>query len=185
MGVNKALIQFDGIPLIQRIAGRLRGLSDDLYVTGSLPVEHALPGLPLYPDVTAVPGALGGLVTALHHARYPAAAVVACDLPFVSPALLEAEAHLLDRLGADIVVPRTVNGLEPLLAVYRVSRCLPAARQSLESGKQRMVSWFEVVKVHEMDEETVRQYDPDLRSFININTPDDLQQALLLAKTQD
>ncbi len=180
MGTNKALIPFNGVPLIQRIVSRLRQSSDDLYITSNSVEGFESLGIPIYPDVTTATGALGGLITALHYARHETVAVAACDLPFILPALLDAEAALLEQLGVDVVIPRTSTGLEPLLAVYRVGTCLPAAMQALEHGKQRMISWFDHVKVHQMDEEAIRQVDPLMQSFINLNTPQDLQNALLL-----
>ncbi len=41
-----------------------------------------------------------------------------------------------------------------------------------------MTGIFKQMNVGEISEERLRQIDPELKSFININTPEDLQAAL-------
>ncbi len=92
MGQDKALLPFLGQPLIQRGITRLSHLADEVLVTTNHPENYSFVGLPLYPDIIPDRGALSGLYTALHAAHYDTVMVVACDMPFVSPALLGAQA---------------------------------------------------------------------------------------------
>src|SRR6185369_4678742 len=90
MGEDKALKPFLGRPLIQRLVERLSPIADEMIVTTNRPEEYRFLGLRLTPDLKPGRGALGGLYTALASASQPHVAVVACDMPFASPTLLEA-----------------------------------------------------------------------------------------------
>ncbi len=182
MGQDKALMPFLGRPLIARLVERLGDLADELLVTTNHPAEFAFLGLPLFPDILPGIGALGGLYTALSAAREELVAVVACDMPFVLPDLVRAQCDLLLREGMDVVVPRSTEGLEPLHAIYRREICLPAVRAALQAGERKMIAWFPAVKVRVMEPPEVAAIDPDLRSFINLNCPEDFRQAEELAR---
>jgi molybdopterin-guanine dinucleotide biosynthesis protein A len=182
MGQNKALMPFLGRPLIAYQAGRLQDLAEELLVTTNQPADFAFLKVPLFVDLVPGMGALGGLYTALSAAQQPLVAVVACDMPFIQPTLLGAQRDLLLSEGADVVIPRSSLGLEPLHAVYRREICLPAVRMALEKGERRMVGWFSAVKVRVMEPAEIAVYDPDQRSFINVNTPDEFRQAEELAR---
>ncbi len=177
MGQNKALLPFRGQPLIERVAVRLRPYSDELILTANHPEGFQFLGLPIFPDLIPGKGSLGGLYTALSAARFPLAAVVACDMPFVNPQLLLAERDLLVKGAWDVVIPHSSESWEPLHAVYQKDACLPAIRKALDENRLRMDSWFSDVKVREMSLEEVLAFDPGLRSFMNVNTPEEFRQA--------
>lgn len=177
MGQDKALMPFLGRPLIARMVERLRSPGVSLWVVTNQPEAYAFLGVPLAADRVQGLGPLGGLLTALETASSDLVGVVACDMPFINLALLLAQARLLIDEEVDVVVPRSPEGLEPLHAVYRRSACLPAVQMALETGKRRMIGWFEAVKVRELQAEEIAVYDPHLRSFVNVNTPDEFNQA--------
>ncbi len=176
MGQNKALLPFKGQPLIQRVVDRVQRVADELLVTTNSPELYQFLNLPMFPDLLPGSGALGGLYTALSAASKPLVAVVACDMPFVRPGLLEYER---DLCGADWdgVIPRLGSGWEPLHAIYRRDTCLPKIRKALEENRLRMDSWFGEARIRDLLEEEIRRIDPDLRSFLNLNTPEEFKQA--------
>lgn len=184
MGQDKGLAPFLDRPLIQRVIERLAPIADQVIVTTNRPEAYAFLDLPLFPDVFPGRGALGGLYTALHAAGHPLAAVVACDMPFVNPALIVAQRELLERdisPALDAVIPRLDGGLEPFHAVYRRDTCLPLIREAIEADKWRVDAWFSQAQMYFMGEPELRRYDPELLSFMNVNTPDELVQAEKLA----
>lgn len=184
MGQNKALMPFLGRPLVARVAEQMAALAGELLVTTNQAEGFDFLNLPLVADVLPGKGALGGLFTALSAARLPLVALVACDMPFASPALLAAQRDLLEQTGADVVIPRSEAGLEPLHAVYRAASCLPPVRAALQAGRLRMIAWFDAVRVRVMEPEEVRRYDPLARAFLNVNTPEEFRQAEALALEQ-
>ena len=98
MGCDKARMAFCGEPLIERVLGRLAQVAGELVVTTSRPSElayleeRAFGGLVprVVADLEGSAGAMRGIASSLAAARLPLAAIVACDMPFVSPELIGA-----------------------------------------------------------------------------------------------
>ncbi len=174
MGENKTLMQFLGVPLIQRVLERTKSIAQEVIIVSNEPEELAFLDVNVVKDTIPGLGAIGGLYTAMDKANSELVAVIACDLPFVSAAILAEGARLLDHTDADVAIPR-VNGdfYEPLHAVYRREPCKKAIFQAIQSDKRRLVSWFSLVRVVEMDEDLCRQLDPDGLAFFNINSKED------------
>jgi molybdopterin-guanine dinucleotide biosynthesis protein A len=185
IGRDKALLPFLGQPLILRPLSRLAAIADEVLVTSNQPENFKFLGLSPLPDIYPGHGALGGLFTALSIAHHPYVAVVACDMPFASAALFAYELLVIRETNADAVIPRSKNGIEPFHAVYMREACLPHIQASLEAGKQRVDSWFNVVNIHYLVPEAVPPYDPNGLAFLNINTIEELAIAERIAQGID
>ena len=177
MGSDKALMPFLGRPLIQRVVDRLSPIADEVLVTTNSPGDYRFLDLPLFPDLRPDRGALGGLYTALSSATCASVAVVACDMPFASASLIEAASRLLVQEDADVVIPDSGDGLEPLHAVYRRKTCLPAVESAIDADKWRLISWFPQVKVRILQPDEIKMYDPLGLAFWNLNTPEEFSEA--------
>jgi molybdopterin-guanine dinucleotide biosynthesis protein A len=177
MGENKALKPFLGRPLVQRVIERLAPIADELLLTTNQPEEFAFLELPLFTDIKAGRGPLGGLYTALVSAKYPSVAVVACDMPFASAPLLAAAAGFLSQDDADVVIAETAEGFEPLHAVYHRETCIPAIESAMEADQWRMISWLPQVKVRRLTPDELDRYDPESLAFWNVNTPEEFSKA--------
>ena len=112
--------------------------------------------------------------------------VVACDMPFLSGALLRRMAD--EPRDYDVLVPvipgESRQGSEgkvfqTLHAIYS-KRCLPAIESRIREGKRQVVGFFDAVRVREIDVAEILEWDPELRSFFNANTPDALAAAATL-----
>ena len=147
MGEDKALKPFLGRPLIQRVVDRLSPIADEMIVTTNHPEDYRFLGLRLTPDLKPGRGALGGLYTAVASASHPLVAVVACDMPFASPTLLEAASRLMVQEEADVVIAKSEEGYEPIHAVYRRATCLPAIESAIDADQWKVIAWFPQVKV--------------------------------------
>lgn len=185
MGQDKALMPFLGRPLIQRVVDRLVPIAHEVIVTTNRPEEYRFLGLPLYPDIIPGRGALGGLYTALASATGEIVAVVACDMPFASATLIEAAIRLLVQEGADVVIPDSGSGLEPLHAVYRRDTCLPAIKSAIDADQWRLISWFPQVKVRILQPDQTKVYDPSGLAFWNLNTPEEFAEAEQMASREN
>jgi molybdopterin-guanine dinucleotide biosynthesis protein A len=181
MGQDKGLAPFLGKPLIERVVQRLSPIAAELLITTNRLPEYAFLGLPLFADPIPGRGALGGLFGALSAARQPFVGVVACDMPFANPRLLAAQRDLLVETGADIALPRNLDGLEPFHAVYRRETCLPPIQAALQADQWRVDAWFSQVKLRILEPKELRSYDPELLCFWNVNTPGELETAARLA----
>jgi len=185
MGQDKALMPFLGRPLIQRILERLATVGEQVFLSTNRPADYAFLNLPSYPDLQPDCGSLGGLYTALSAAEHSILAAVACDMPFANPALFKYERLLLSQTGADVVIPSTPDGMEPLHAVYRRDACLPVVKSALAAGNLRMVGWLQDVSVRIVLPEEVAHFDPHGLTFWNLNTPEDFRLAEERARLEE
>jgi len=177
MGSDKGLVQFLGQALIQRVIERLAPLADEVLVTTNQPDDYRFLNLPLFSDLEPGRGALGGLYTALQAASHPLVAVVACDMPFASRDLFAYQRDMLLQQVMDVVIPSSLEGLEPLHAVYRRETCLPVVQAAIQQNAWKLISWFPRVKVLSVTSTQISTIDPNDSIFMNVNTPADLQLA--------
>ena len=184
LGRDKALETVDGQSLLQRVITQLSSFSSEIIIVTargrSLPQFSGNPSFRIVADAYLGRGALVGLATGLaaSKARYNLA--VACDMPFLNPALLRYMLGL--KTGFDLVVPRIDDMVEPLHAVYAKS-CLAPMERLLEQKKNvRINALFELVKVRYVGADEVDRFDPRRLSFFNVNTQADLERAEQLAK---
>ena len=185
MGKDKALLPFLGIPLIKRLRDRFSDMGEELLVITNDFSGYQDLAVPLYKDIIPDHGALGGLYTALSISKNPLVGLIAADLPFASPALL---AHLIKILltsGADAAIPSTERGLEPLHAVYRRDTSLPLVKVAIDQNLWRMNSWFDQAEILILTPEETRRVSSSKYTFLNLNTPEDLQKAEKLALNMD
>jgi len=183
MGEDKALLDFGGQPLIQHMLARLDSLATEMLITTNHPEGYRFLGIPLISDVIPDRGALGGLFTALCAASHPLVAVVACDMPFANPKILDTcRDLLLANPDLDVVIPSTEHGLEPLHAVYRRKTCLPAIKAALDAGQWKVISWHSAVNVRVLSPQEVALLDPDGLAFENVNTPEEFKKAVKLGQ---
>jgi molybdopterin-guanine dinucleotide biosynthesis protein A len=171
MGTDKSFVLLDGQPIIQHVIARVRALRLPVILIANDAARYGGLGLPLYGDVFPGSGSLGGVYSALHHSGAPYTLCVGCDMPLLAPALLR---FLIDqRHGYDIVVPMVGGRPESLHAVYS-QRCLPVMRQQIEQQQLKINRVHDLMHTLRLEEAALRPFDPALRSFMNINTPDDL-----------
>jgi molybdopterin-guanine dinucleotide biosynthesis protein A len=125
-------------------------------------------------DRAADHGPLMGLYSGLHAASFSHALVLAVDLPFVRPSLLSWLSGF--PLTDEILVPRLQGIPQVLLARYPRS-LLPTIEACLRAGRRDPRALLAQTPVRFLEEEQLREIDPDLRSFVNVNTPEDFEQA--------
>jgi molybdopterin-guanine dinucleotide biosynthesis protein A len=126
-------------------------------------------------DLYATRSSLTGIHSGLFYTKTEHAFIAACDTPFLKMDLVKTIVQHVDH-GIDVVIPKTALGIEPLCAVYS-RRCLQAVQNALERNNLKIRNIFNKLKVKEIPESVLRKIDPDLVSFFNINTPDDLEKA--------
>lgn len=176
MGRDKADLPFGGTSLVCWVVGRLAPACVEVIVVARDAADCVGCGVRVIGDRWPGWGPLGGLVTGLDAVATPYAAVVACDLPFVEPALLLGLAGLAPDW--DAVVPQIGDRAQPLYAVYRHS-VGPTAEALFRRGGRSLHDLLATpdLRVCYVAEETLREWDPALRSFDNINTPEEYERA--------
>lgn len=176
-GSPKALLPFGERPLIQHVADTLAAVVPDCLIVTNSPELYGFLGLPMVRDVFPGGGSLGGIYSGLQAAPGDAAFCVACDMPFLSRALI---ADLVGRAAqADVVIPDAAGELQTLHAVYAKS-CLPAMARRLAAGQLKITGFFPEVTVLRIPEPAIRRFDDPSVAFLNLNTPDELARARIV-----
>ena len=180
---DKAVAPLAGTPMIRRVADRLSGVVDELVINCREDqieaVEAALSdvGRPvvLAPDPEPDQGPMAGIRTGLAAATGDYAVVVACDMPYVEPALVE---YLFERAaGHDAAVPRLGDGwFQTTQAVYRAAAMVAACEDALAHGDRRIVAAFDDLDLVTVGEDEVLGV-ADLRTFENLNTREEFEAA--------
>ena len=179
-GENKALLPWGAGTLLEHIVRQGQAAAEEVIVVGN--GVEPMPGTIVVSDIVPDAGPLGGLHAGLTAARFERCVAVGCDIPFATAEIMRA---LLDLgAGCDAAVPRTEDGLHPLVAAYARS-CVGVIERQLTRGERRMSSFLDQVRVRWVSEEELRAFDPDLLCLFNINTPRDYEEALEIAKEME
>ena len=174
-GVNKALLEINGSKLIDRVTGLLISIFERVILITNSPDEYLYLGLPIREDLIKGLGPIGGILTGLEDINDEAGFFIACDMPFVSEDLIRYIVSV--RGGFDAVVPKIDWKIEPLHALYRKS-CLPVIRGLIASGVYQTIKAFDMLNVRYLNEAEIRANDPQMRSFFNVNRPEELVDTL-------
>lgn len=180
MGEDKSLLRLDGRTFVEAAAGALRAVASRVSVVSSR-ADAESHGLPVVEDLRAGLGALGGLQAALASCRAEWAAVVACDLPFVTGELLARLASMRSgETGAtDVVAPVQEDGrVQPLCALYRARACAGHVEEMIGAGelRPRVLLWR--VRSRLVAFEELEDLAGSARFFVNVNTPEDYARAI-------
>jgi molybdopterin-guanine dinucleotide biosynthesis protein A/molybdopterin converting factor small subunit len=174
MGRAKALLPFDGEPLILHIARKLKSIFIDLVVVAAPDQELPATGAKLVRDEVAYQGPVGGIYYGMRDAAGEFCFVTSCDVPFLSIDLIRYLVSLIE--DNDIVAPYWEERFQPLCAVYRRS-VLPLLEQQLERGELRPIYLYDKVRTRKVVAEEIRRVDPEGLSFFNMNSPADYELA--------
>jgi molybdopterin-guanine dinucleotide biosynthesis protein A len=175
MGRDKSFLEKDGRPLIAHIIDLYAGLFEQTIIVTNTPERYRSYGVELVKDVLDIRGPLTGIYSGLLRSRSEYGFVAACDMPFLNPGLIAYMGTV--ATGRDAVVPRYDGYLEPLHAVYRKG-LLPVIEAQLATGDRRIRSIFDRIDVRYLTEEEIGRFDPERRSFKNVNTPEEYKEAV-------
>jgi molybdopterin-guanine dinucleotide biosynthesis protein A len=173
-GQNKALARLGGKALITHVLETLRSLFEDVLIVTNKPTAYEAFDVTVVSDIVEGAGALGGLMTALVHARGDRCFVVACDMPFLSRPVIQRMLEQGDRY--DVVVPVLKGDPQPLHALYLKS-CISPIQRRVEEGDFRIIDFYDKVSTLRLEETLWKDVDPEHRSFSNINTPEEFTRA--------
>jgi molybdopterin-guanine dinucleotide biosynthesis protein A len=175
LGQDKARLPLAGKPLAHWVAGALAPVVSLCWLVTNHPQAHLVLGLPLITDLHPFQGPAGGVVTALFYSRTPWVLVAAVDNPFLAPTLVAELAAQAATASRPAVVCRSSRGLEPFPGLYSV-RLLPRLTEFLQADR-RPTRFLEVCRPHILAAPEVARLDPEGQSFLNLNTPQEWEQA--------
>lgn len=177
MGMDKRHLSVHGKPLLDRVTSVLLELFPEvLLVLAEEDISKQDDRIRIVTDLVPGCAAVGGLYTGLYHSRHPRVFVVACDMPFINPAVIELFLQKAD--ATDIVLAQLVTGLQPLHGLYS-KHCLPFLKAMIDARDLRLqnIADQQGLAVHRIPETEIKRLDPQLLSFLNVNSPADLELA--------
>lgn len=181
MGRDKASLPFGDESMLERIASVVRPCVDELILVAregqELPANARL-GLPVARDPAEGNGPLAGLAAGLHAIESQRAFVVSCDVPLLEADLVRGLLEACEDHRA--VIPRIDGHYMTTCAAYSKS-LVDEIDRLLLAGERRPRTIAQLDNVLTLGEDEVRAFDPQLRSFVDCNTPERLEEALKLA----
>lgn len=182
LGYNKVLEIVGDRSLLEQVISCVASLSSEIIVVATegqvIPQFKDYPAMQVVTDIYPGKGPLGGIYTGLKTSTSTCNLVVAADMPFLNCALLGYMLGLAD--GVDLVAPRVEGQIEPLHAVY-MQGCLGVIEKMMKEGVLGVHKLFSRVNVRYVEADEIARFDPEQRSFFNINTEGDLQMARKIA----
>jgi molybdenum cofactor guanylyltransferase len=174
MGVDKAFLTVAGIPMIEHVVRVLRAVTHQLIIVTNSPERYRAYDVKVVTDMLDQRGPLTGMYSGLVSSQSEYNVVVACDMPFLNASLLSYLIKLAP--GYDAVVPTAGKLTEPLHAVY-CKKLLPTIEERIREDERRIQGIFNHANVRYVPKEEIRRFDPERRSFINLNTPQQYKEA--------
>jgi len=187
-GQDKCLIDLAGKPSILRVADRVSSIvNEKVLVAASNAQRQRIANLfnskvKVVVDKYEGQSPLIGALTGFEFVDAEYSLLLPCDAPFVSA---EIASLLFDLcVNKTAVIPRWPNGyVEPLQATYNTKSAVKAAKEALKDGQRDMLSMISYLRgVRYVSTLVLEQYDPNLLTFFNINTPQDLKNAEYMLK---
>ena len=122
-------------------------------------------------DIETDQGPLFGLYTGLLHIKSDGALVLPCDSPFISTFFVNKMFELAVKIEVQALVPVWPDGsTEPLHSYYH-KESIPVIQDRLKNGFRNVKSLLDKIDLTYID---VSILDPDKKSFINLNRPEDV-----------
>jgi len=187
-GQDKGLIRLAEKPLVLYVLDKLASVADEVFLVVNSETqktkfaEIVKQKAQIIIDKADVQTPLIGALAGFETVQSEYMLLLACDTPFLSTEILS---FLLDvRFKKTAVIPRWPNGnIEPLQAVFHAKTAAKAAKAALEKGKLDMRSMISNVQnIRYISTLVLQQLDPQLITFFNINTPNDLKEAEAIMK---
>jgi molybdopterin-guanine dinucleotide biosynthesis protein A len=174
MGTDKAFMKVAGFPMIELVLKALQSVFHEIIIVTNAPSRYGAYKVKVVTDAFDKRGPLTGICSGLMQSSDEYNFVAACDMPFLNPALISYMAGLAE--GHDAVVPSVGGLIEPLHAVYR-KRLIPLMERQIQQDRRRIRELFGQVRMRFVTELEIDRFDPTRKSFKNLNTPRDYEEA--------
>ena len=174
MGADKAFLSVAGMPMIEHVLRALRKSVERIIIVTNSPEAYASYDALVITDACDKRGPLTGIYSGLLHSRDEYNVVVACDMPFLNSRLLSYMTGLAGEY--DVVLPKIGDFIEPLHAVYRRG-LVQVIEDHIKRDQRKIREILTGLRVRHVTEKEIDRFDPLRRSFINLNTPEEYEEA--------
>lgn len=179
MGFDKAFLEWEGAPLIERQINLLKGIFEKIIIainnTGKAirykEILNEYKNIGLVSDIIASSGPLSGIHSGLIASDCFYNFVVACDMPFLNEPLIR---HMLEnKAGYDAIIPKVNRKLHPLFGIY-AKKCILPIEKMLKAGNFKVSDLFSKIKTKYITKQMIKEFDERFLSLSNINSKDDV-----------
>ena len=178
-GRDKALVEIGGKPMLARMIELLQSVPMKGKVIAAREKYSAL-GAEIIEDRWPGEGPLGGIITALEDAAKSTArpewnVILSCDMPFLTPEWTRYVATRAARSAAQVILPHSTGGPEPLCACWRTDAA-ETLRVAFEKGVRKVTDGVALLRSEVLDETDWKRFDSAGRLFWNMNTAADFEE---------
>lgn len=171
MGFNKALIEINGVSIIERTVNLFKEIFDEIIIITNTPLEYEQFDVKIAADLIKDAGALGGIYTGIFHASSNHSFAAACDMPFLDKDII---LKMLDiSMEGYAIVPFANDKFHPLHAVYS-KKCLKPMEEAIKSGDLRINNLLKKIRIKKVEDIFIKE--PAMLSLCNVNTMEDLNK---------
>ncbi len=171
----KGLIKIGRMTIIERLYDTLKGFFDDIYLITNSPEIYFSSRLRMFGDLYDFRCPLTGIFTALKNSD-GSVFITSCDMPFVKREMVELLLKETDVLkDYNAIVPVYNKMPEPLFGIYS-PKIEENIRRWIMDRRCNMREFIDEIDAYLIDEDEIQNVDNDGVSFININTPQDLEE---------
>lgn len=171
-GKPKSDIIVEGSTILKKTFTTIEIIFDEIIIVANSPVNlTAQHRFIVVPDIIKGAGPLGGIHAGLKASSGKAVFVFACDMPYLNIGLIEKQIGIFQMSDYEGLVPLLNGKPEPLHSIYSV-KLLPLIEKSLKGKIYSIMKLFPDMHIKYM---RIKNTDPEARSFININSPSDLE----------
>jgi len=179
-GSDKALARLGGKTVLSRMCTlmeRAAGSVSVVTAAGRYPDFRAV----TVPDRWPGEGPLGGIIAALHATAEASGVewnlIVSCDMPFLTGEWLSYLVEVALASDAEVIVPRSEHGLEPLCACWR-SSATAKLQDAFDEGVRKVTEAMKRLRMEVLDEMHWKRFDTLGKLFWNMNAPQDYEEAV-------
>ncbi|MEW6680719.1 MAG: molybdenum cofactor guanylyltransferase [bacterium] len=169
LALNKALIEIEGETLIERTIRIIKPYCKDILIISD--DERLNRFGKRFEDIFKEKGPISGIYTGLYYSEEEENLVLASDMPFLKPSLIEyiIRNTKYKNVGGDFqaIIPEIEGKKEPLCAIY-LKGCLPLIKEEIENNRLSLKGLIERLNVKYVDCDEFRD------CFFNLNTKEDL-----------
>lgn len=134
MGRDKGMLLLQGKPMVSYILDALEETEIPVKIIANDDTYRSF-GFPIYSDIVAEKGPMGGLFSAFENSEAEVVFLVSCDMPLISSEAIKQFLKLADR---DSIVAATVGErVNPLFALYPVN-LKEEVKERIASGRLKM-----------------------------------------------
>ena len=170
----KGFLEIRNRKIIETNIELLKSIFSRVILSVNHPELYFYLGLPMIGDVVDSRGPMTGILSVFMNTESADIFVTACDMPYINAILIK---YMVEKYNDkfDALIPLYDGKPQPLFGIY-AKRISELMEQRIRAGKKSLLDFLKTINVRYINEEEVRNIDPEGRSFVNINTFKDYQR---------